>query len=187
MTMDENFHIVVEGGEDLLFLKGCLNSLQIPFSDECFKDLEGWKKLDGYMPTIEEKQDKGVKVLIIFDANTDREARMKEINRMLGGVSLPVFLFPDDRSEGDLEDILIKTIAPENKGIFKCFENYKECLGRCNHDYTLPNKKGKVYAYKEATGALRKRDKENQFNPKYWDFGSTALNPLKKFLTEHIG
>jgi len=184
--MEENFHIVVEGGEDLLFLRGCLNSLEIPFSDECFKDLEGWSKLDGYMPTIREKHDKGVKVLIIFDANTDHEARMREINRMLGGISLPVFLFPDGKTGGDLEDILVETIAPENKDIFICFEGYKKCLKERNPDYTLPDKKGKVYAYKEATGALREKKKENQFDPKYWNFDHPALNPLKKFLTENI-
>ena len=186
MTMDENFHIVVEGGEDLLFLKGYLSFLEIPFSDKCFKDLEGLNKLDGYTPTIKEKQDKGVKVLIIFDANADREERMKEINRMLGGVSLPVFLFSDGESGGDLEDILIKTITSENKDIFICFEDYKKCLKGCNRDYTLPNKKGKVYAYKEAIGALHEKDKENQFDSKYWAFDHPALDPLKKFLTEHI-
>jgi len=62
LTVDEKFHIVVEGGEDLLFMKGYLRFLEISFSDECFKSLGGWNKLDGYMPNIKEKRDKGVKV-----------------------------------------------------------------------------------------------------------------------------
>jgi len=183
--MDKSFHIVVEGKEDLLFLKGYLSFLKISFSDECFKNLEGWNNLEGYLPTINEKRDKGVKVLIIFDANADRKARTQEINRMLGGVSLPVFLFPNGKSDGALEEVLIKIIAPENQDIFTCFKDYKKCLKERNSGYLLPDNKAKVYAYKEAIGALQKR--ADQFDSKYWNYDHPALNPLKKFLTKHIG
>jgi len=183
--MAENFHIVVEGKEDLLFLKGYLGFLGMPFSGECFKSLGGWSNLDGYLPTIEEKRDNGVKVLIVFDANADRETRTREINRVLGGIDLPVFLFPNDESDGDLEDVLMQIIAPENRDIFACFEDYKQCLKKCNPEYTSPDDKAKVYAYKEAVGALQKRD--DQFDSKYWNYDHPALDPLKDFLTRHIG
>lgn len=184
MTVDEKFHIVVEGGEDLLFMKGYLRFLEISFSDECFKSLGGWNKLDGYMPNIKEKRDKGVKVLIVFDANADREARLKEIHRLLGGVNPPVFLFPNDKSAGDLEDVLMEVIAPENRDIFACFEDYKKCLERSNPKYIHPDKKGKIYAYKEALGVQRTK---RQFDSKYWNYDHPALNPLKDFITKRLG
>lgn len=183
--MAENFHIVVEGKEDLLFLKGYLGFLGMPFSDECFKSLDGWNNLDGYMPTIEEKRDNGVKALIVFDANADREARTREINRVLGDVGPPVFLFPNDKSDGDLEDVLMEIIVPENRDIFACFEDYKQCLNERNSEYISPDDKAKIYAYKEAIGAFQKGT--DQFDSKFWNYDHPALSPLKKFLTRHIG
>lgn len=183
--MNEKIHIVVEGSEDLLFLKGYFGFLGISFSDRCFKNLGGWNNLDGYMPTVKEKLDKGVNVLIIFDANADRKARVKEINHALGNISLPVFLFPNGKSEGNLEDLLMEIIAPENEDVFICFDDYKKCLKERNPNYIHPDKKGKIYAYKEAIGALQNR--ADQFDSKYWNYDHPALNPLKKFLTENIG
>jgi len=190
--MPENFHIVVEGEEDVRFLKGYLGFLLgLSISGKCFNNLNGVRNLDGQTPSIEEVLRKRVKVLIILDANSDHQKRRQETQKILekripNGGNLPLFLFPDNQSSGALEDLLEQIIIPEHKGIFACFEDYKKCLKERSPDYTLPSKKGKVYAYEQAIGALRGKDKENQFDSKYWVFGHPALEPLKKFLTEHI-
>jgi len=159
LTVDEKFHIVVEGGEDLLFMKGYLRFLEISFSDECFKSLGGWNKLDGYMPNIKEKRDKGVKVLIVFDANADREARLKEIHRLLGGVNPPVFLFPNDKSAGDLEDVLMEVIAlswkssPRKTGIFSLVSRTtKNAWKGAIQNTSTPTRKGKSTLTKKPLG-----------------------------------
>ncbi len=186
MTVAENSHIVVEGEEDRRFLKRYLSALGVTVPDGCFDALNGWTNLGGHKPTIKQKQDQGIKVLIIFDANADQEKRIEQIRDVLGSITPPVFLFPDDKSAGGLEDLLLQIIVWEHSGILECFEHYKKCLNERDRDYTLPDTKGKVYAYKEAIGALLEK-KENQFDSKYWNYDHPALNPLKKFLTEHIG
>lgn len=186
----DNFHIVVEGDEDLRFLKGYLSFLLGLFiPEECFKDLRGFGELDGYTPDIKQVLRKRVKVLIILDANSDHQKRRQEAQKVLDkripdGGNLPLFFFPDNQSNGALEDLLAQIIISEHEGIFACFEDYKKCLKECGHGYTPPDMKGKIYAYKEALGA---KEKERQFDSQYWDFEHPALNPLKKFLTGHIG
>jgi len=188
--MSENFHIVVEGDKDVRFLKGYLSFLLgSSISKGCFKDLKGFGELDGYTPDIKEVLRKRVKVLIVLDANSDHQERRQETQKILDkriqdGRNLPLFLFPDNQSNGALENLLEQIIIPGHKGIFACFEDYKKCLKECSHDYTPPDMKGKIYAYTEALGA---KEKERQFDSQYWDFKNSALNPLKNFLTEHIG
>jgi len=187
--MPENFHIVVEGDKDVRFLKGYLSFLLgSSISKECFKDLKGFGELDGYTPGIKEVLRKRVKVLIVLDANSDHQERRQETQKILekgipDGGNLPLFLFPDNQSNGALENLLEQIIIPEHKGIFACFEYYEKCLKECSHDYIPPDMKGKIYAYTEALGA---KEKERQFDSQYWNFEHPALNPLKKFLTENI-
>lgn len=184
--MDGNIYIVVEGKEDLRFLEGYLGFLGHAFKSGCFMALEGKDNLEGQMPAIQKKLDGETKVLIILDADEDYAETRKETEEILGDPTLPLFLCPDNQSEGALEDLLAKIILPKHEGIFRCFENYKKCLkgsGYVRPD-VLPDMKGKIYAYKEAVGALKA--KKNPFDPQYWDFDNCALEPLKKFLTKHI-
>ena len=47
--------------------------------------------------------------------------------------------------------------------------------------YEQPGMKAKIYAYKQVLGIL-----EDPFNPRYWDFENTALEPLKNFLNQNL-
>jgi len=187
--MAKKFHLFVEGDEDSRFLKGLLNFLGERPSDDCIKIVGGWTKLAGQTQTMQENLDKGISVLVIFDANSNCRKRREEIKEVLdaipNGRDLPVFLFPDDRSNGAVEDLLEQIIMPEHESVFACFDGYKKCLNERKRNYTLPDAKGKIYAYKEAVGALQKRD--NQFDSKYWNYDHPALDLLKDFLTQHIG
>lgn len=188
--MAKKFHIFVEGDEDSRFLKGLLNFLGERLSDDCIKTVGGWTELAGQTQTMQENLDKGISVLVIFDANSNCQERRKEIKEILdakipNGRDLPVFLFPDNRSKGAVEDVLKRIVPSEHQDVFVCFEGYKKCLNERDRNYISPDDKAKIYAYKEAVGALQKR--EDQFDSKYWNYGHPALNPLKKFLTGHIG
>lgn len=190
MTMAKKFHIVVEGCEDSRFLKGYLNFLGKSLSDDCIKIVGGRGELAGQTQTMQENLDKGIPVLVIFDANSDYRKRRGEIKRVLvakisNDRNVPLFLFPNNQSNGTVENLLEKIIISKHEDVFACFEGYKKCLNGCDHNYTLPDTKAKVYAYKEAIGALQK--KADQFDSKYWNFNHPALNPLKRFLTENIG
>lgn len=181
--MDKKFHIVVEGKEDLFFLKNYVRYLSVDnFSPEWFENIKG--KYNLVRSNIERELVKGSRLIIIFDANSDYKNTCEEIRDQLNGLAFEVFLFPDNQSDGILENLLEEIIIPEQADIFRCFENYKKCLKK--HNYITPNIKGKIYSYKEALGALKENKKEDEFNTKYWNFESPALEPLKDFLLKNL-
>ena len=164
------------------YLKHINLSSSIP---DFIKNLDGIGKLAGHTQKMQEHLNDGVKVLLIVDANSNPKERKKSIekiiNTKINGQNLPLFLFPDNQSNGDLENLLEQIILREHAGIFECFENYEKCLKDKNNGYISPDMKGKIYAYTEALGA---KGKSNQYCSEYWDFQHPSLNPLKKFLTE---
>ena len=183
--MDKKFHIVVEGKEDLFFLKNYAHNLSIDnFSPEWLENIEG--KYNLVRSNIERKLVQGSKLIIIFDANSDYKNTREEILDKLNGLEFEVFLFPDNRSDGILENLLEEIIIPEHADIFACFEDYKKCLNGKKREYITPDIKGKIYSYKEALGALNKTDKSEEYNAEYWNFESPALDPLKKFLLKNL-
>ena len=197
--MLQNVRIFVEGKKDIYFLKSYIEYLGYHKSISEIERLNGWKDLKGHAPTIERRLDDGETVLIIFDADEDCEKRKFEIEELIrtntsGEISsqnsdLDIFLFPNNKEPGEIEDLLMEIVVAEHKKVFDCFEDYKKCLKRKNVDYELPDIKGKVYSYKEATGIFKKekKEKENYFRPKYWDFQNPFLDPLKVFIKKYLG
>ena len=182
--MTDKTLIFVEGKEDEDFLDPYIKFLG--YSDKTFdiQQTEGKGNLekDGIRNEIENALDRGSKVLIIFDADLDYEGTKTDIkDRLKGLTGFEIFLFPDDSITGAVEDLLEKIINSEYKRIFECFEKYKQCISECMSEYELPGKKAKIYAYKQVLGIL-----EDPFEPRYWDFESTALEPLKSFLEQNL-
>ena len=184
--MTDKTLIVVEGKEDNNFLESYIKNLG--YSDESFAFLPigGRNKLKGARNDIENALDKGEKVLIVFDADLKEpetkspyeNAKIYIEDELKGLEGFKIFLFPDDNSTGAVEDLLEKIINSEHERVFECFEEYKQCIS----EYNLPDIKAKIYAYKEALDIL----KENTFDPRYWDFDNTALEPLKSFLNQNL-
>lgn len=180
--------IIVEGKEDYFFLKNYLShikkdSLSIHLRQAGGKDGIVEEYIKQLIGELERKYGHEIEIIVIADA--DKNTREK-VSKKLRGLKYDLFLFPDNSNNGNLEDLLEQIILPEEEGIFECFENYKKCLKERNKGYQLPNKKGKIYSYKEALGALDKERKEKQFKSEYWDFDSSALDPLKHFLLENL-
>ena len=122
------------------------------------------------------------RLLIIFDADSDCESTKADIEHTLERLEgFKIFLFPDDNSNGAVEDLLEKIISSEHERIFECFEEYKQCIGKCMSEYEPPGMKAKIYAYKQVLGIL-----EDPFDPRYWDFENSALEPLKSFLNQNL-
>lgn len=183
--MEEEYHIFIEGEEDRLFLEGYTSYLlRDNFSPEWFENIKGKDKLTKQM--VERQYLYGKTVIIIFDANSSHKTTRSEIHDKLSGLEFKLFLFPDNQSDGILENLLEEIVIPEHKDIFRCFEGYKSCLKGINADYVLPDIKAKIYGYKEAIGAIDKENKKKQFDPEYWNFDSPELNPLKDFLLGNL-
>lgn len=180
--MDIKPLIIVEGKEDLRFLQSYTRYLSLDFPSVEWLEINGKGNL--VKSNIERKLLQGSKPIIIFDANSDYKSTLRQIQDTLADLSFDVFLFPDNRSEGILENLLEQIIKPGHEDIFMCFENYKKCLNGKQRGYEMPNIKGKIYSYKEALGVIKEQEKH--FHPKYWDFDSSALKPLKSFLLKNI-
>ena len=155
--MTDKTLIVVEGEEDENFLKSYIKSLG--YSDEVFnvrrtKGKDNLKE-DSIKNEIENALDIDSKVLIIFDADSDCESTKTDIvNKLEGLEGFKIFLFPDDNSNGAVENLLEKIIRSEHERIFECFEEYRQCISKCMSEYELPSMKAKVYAYKQVLGIL---------------------------------
>lgn len=189
--MPQKVYIFVEGKEDSHFLKSYVGYL-------CYEpaeliSVEGKDRLKAHCSIIERELNRGTRVLVVFDADGDYGERKSEIEELVQKQTgknhetsdLDFFFFPNDKDSGNLEDLLEKIIKLEHKGVFDCFEAYKECLTERDPSYVRPDKKDKIYSYKQALGAI-KEGEEYYFSPKYWDFENSSLDPLKRFLCENF-
>lgn len=136
--------------------------------------------------------------IIIFDADSSEnnggfEKRREELLELLSQLDIKadLFLFPNNKSDGCFEDLLI-CLADDNRyrTFFDCFGDYEKCLG---DDYRHPNLKAKVYAYissmKSLSNSQWNRLGKGQWmfdNKEYWDLNKEALFPLKDFLIDHV-
>ena len=135
--------------------------------------------------------------LVVFDADNDPETCRKNLEsvKKASQVEFNLFLFPNDKDTGALEDMLEQIINPVNQPIFKCWENYEKELveqeipGRTPPPLTTPAKKTKIYGYLEALLGESKTQKNliKEINrdykeAKHWNLDAEYLEPLKEFL-----
>lgn len=195
------FKILVEGKKDECFIK-TLIKYQFAKQEDQFEIIAtgGWMKLP--VPKVREFNDKGHKVLVIFDDDTKPEGgfdkrlndilKKKEENRL----AFEIFLFPDNKSDGDFELLLEKIVNDEHKDILNCFQNYEDCIKslgkKQNFTYQLPIRKSKIYAYVDSF--QKSREKMEKFkkgdycfdNDSIWNLKSANLEPLINFINNTI-
>ena len=139
--------------------------------------------------------------LVIFDADEDIEARRKELLAVkeLFGVEFELFLLPNDKDAGALEDLLENIINPDNQPVMDCWATYEGELEKVRiptktpPTLTIPAKKTKIYAYLETLlGKSRSQKKlikdpyRNYENTQHWNLDAEYLEPLKEFLVNNI-
>ncbi|WQR72205.1 hypothetical protein KVC91_01840 [Helicobacter pylori] len=150
---DKEILIFVEGPSDKVFLEVYLYFLEdLPIKNFKVQNIKGKDNLSKRLLEIE-KYDK---TLIIFDADKDYESNKKEILKVVSKTKQTIseeqiFLFPNNRDDGDLETLLLK-IAKHDE-FLKCFEGYLECIKSKEHYKPIKNiRKNMLYAYLEALG-----------------------------------
>ena len=206
--MKRRFRIFVEGDADKKFLSDYYHHLfqeKAPqYSINHTGDLKG-DKTGGYKKLSDEINIREMRInadqdgvnLVILDADNDIEARRKELEAIKEQyqVDFKLFLLPNNKDKGALEDMLEQIINPVNQPIFKCWENYEKELGkqeipgRTPPPLTTPAKKTKIYGYLEALLGTSKREKElikdpnrNYENTQHWNLDAEYLEPLKEFI-----
>lgn len=150
---------------------------------------------------FKENSDNGGTNLIVFDADSPENkggfiVRKEYIEGQLKELSIvsDVFLFPNNKDDGDFELLLEHVINEEHRCLLDCFEGYECCVGGHldgdgNPMYVTPNRKAKMYAYVESFKKSRSqkerfKNKKDYFfdNPKFWNLNSEYLLPLKNLL-----
>jgi len=162
----------------------------------------GWTKINEFKTYIYKRKEANDNVLIIFDADTEDNKggfakRKKEIEDY--GLQLnEIFLFPNNKDDGALEDLLEDIINKTNEPIFDCWNELENCLQGCaskkmQKPLTIPAKKSKIYVYLEALLGKTKKEKEKIKDPnreykvtEHWNLDSEYLIPLKDFLEKYL-
>jgi hypothetical protein len=201
--------IFVEGIADVKFFGDYISHIAPSFEivNDTIINTGGWTNIDSKKEKgessrieMEKNTDYGGINLVIFDADKDFKNRKQEIEAWKSKYNLvfELFLFPDNRNTGALEDLLERIITTENKPIFCCWRLFEKCLkiirikGR-SRPLTIPAKKTKIYAYLEVLLGETKKEKEkikererDYKNKEHWNLDSEFLILLKEFLLKYI-
>ena len=198
------FTIYVEGIADVVFFKQYIHHLWgVEVPENSIVKLDGWTNLKGaaWQQRMKTMTDNGGTNIVIIDADKDVDARRSDILKWKqdNGLEFELFLLPNDKDAGALEDLLENIINPNNKPIFDCWEGYEKELveldipGRTPPPLTTPAKKTKIYGYLEAYHGETKREKElikeanrNYVDPKLWNLDAEYLGALRNFLNDKL-
>jgi hypothetical protein len=204
------FQIIVEGDADVRFIenyyhhlfheKAPKGSISHPGKDN---DTGGYQKLksEDAIGTLRQNTDLGGINLVIFDADEDPEARRNELLAIKEdyGVEFELFLLPNNKDAGALEDMLEQIINPNNQPVMDCWQTYEGELEKVRiptknpPTLTIPAKKTKIYAYLETLLGKEKSQKKfikdanrNYENTLHWNLDNEYLEPLKMFLVYYL-
>jgi len=187
-----NVKIYSEGKSDVKFLIDLVKFLGFDLSKDNFENLNGKDGIKNPNMILENTV-KEYKNLIVIDADNDFSSRKKEVERVKDkhNLDFELFLFPNNKDNGNLETLLLKLAVQEHQEILKCFDNFGRCLTELNKNYFVPKEKDKVFAYMDAILGPKKREKiqpskRDYANKLIWDLENPYLNPLKKFLEENF-
>lgn len=179
--------IIVEGKEDLYFIKNYTEHIKLNGIDVIIAG--GKDNIKQCKPNINNAIQRGKKVLIIFDADNNFKNSKDNILKQLEKLGFDkeyigeknIFLFPNNKDEGDLET-LFSNIA-KHKNICKCFDEYINCIKNIKtvENIKLPKNKDKIFAYLDCFGLEREDNYYDVVN-----FDSDHLLPLKNFLKSII-
>ena len=204
------FLIIVEGEADKKFFRDYYHHLFQQIAPESSVihpgkdgDTGGYTKLksEDALGPMRQNTDLGGINLVIFDADDDIESRRKELLAIQeeAGVEFELFLLPNNKDAGELEDLLELIINPDNQPVMDCWAKYEGELKKVRipsknpPTLTIPAKKTKIYAYLETLlGKTRSQKKlikdpnRNYENTQHWNLDAEYLEPLKIFLTNYL-
>lgn len=181
--MNINFNIFLEAKDknsvDFNFIKFILkNELNVDLKKEDCIFCDGYTNLfkSPVKDTIKYNNDNQIKNIILFDADNNYTNRFKEIEKNLNDTIFSLFLFPDDKNSGELEDLLFQFVNKDNSEInssLDCLEKYITCLAP-----TILDSKTKLYilfqsVLKKISGGDYKFE-----NTAYWNFTNFKNHPL---------
>jgi hypothetical protein len=146
-----------------------------------------------FIRLTKEQIDFKYKILVIQDADNPKknsysgvENRIDYLNKIKikESINFEIFLFPNDKDDGDLETLLLE-IAD-----FKNYDTYMECLHKFikeEHLNEMIEDKVKIFNYiRMYYGKKDAKEINREYITEYWNFTSDALKPLKNFIEKNI-
>lgn len=200
--MRTRVNIFVEGEADKKFFADFLRFLKIDNNSYNIIELRGKDNLfkETIINLIQSNTDNGGKNLVIIDADNSKEDRENEIleRNKVYNLCFDLFIMPNNKDKGALEDLLEQIINTDNQPIFDCWNNYEGELKTIKitnrpNPLTIPTKKTKIYAYLEVLLGNSRKEKElikeknrDYLNKSHWDLGASYLIPLKEFILKYF-
>ena len=189
--MNQKYLILVEGIADKKFLEDYIKHNYNNFNENIKIEINNGNSFnEKKIINIKKYIDDNHKLILIFDADNDIQNSIANIKYNLTNYNLndeDIFLFPNNKDNGNLENILINIAV--RKEIMDCFDNYIKCIESLENTNS-PINKSKVYAYLESIkGYDKKKIKEENRdynNNKIWNIYSDYLIPLKNFLDKYF-
>jgi hypothetical protein len=188
-------NIIVEGIADKKFLEDYLSHLGTDKNNFKVICINGKDNLSYFENEFKKNTNNGELNLIIFDTDNDFNIRkefllnFKEENEL----EFQLFLFPNNKDEGDLETLLENIIPENNVEIMNCWSNYENCISSLNRKLTIPANKSKIHTYLEVLlddtqkGKKKAKEKNRDYKDKdHWNLDSDYLLSLKEFLLDSL-
>ena len=181
--------IFVEGKADKRFLE---DFVSFHFGKDklkpiLFVDVEGKDKIHLSKNKFLINTDQEGTNLFLFDADGNYAERLEELEKQKQelGIDFELFLFPNNKDKGDLEELLLNLTVEKHKGIFECFKPFNECLFAKDPTYNVPSLKTQVYSYLDFQN---KEPKENNRNYMLdcWNLNNEYAKPLLDFLKKYL-
>ena len=198
--MAEKKIIIVESQKDIQFIKDLLEYLYIKKSEQFnennfeFKEIgsnvfyneqgSGKNKLEGFLRQSRNFL-KDTFIIVDADKKEDTKKYKNKIDKILKKIGIDeqskrenflrenVFFLPNNKEEGNLENLIIPLFKFENFN--QCFDDFKSCVQKFDADISNSfNNKLKVYNYNYKSS---QRYLSDRYNLKH-----DILTPLKNFL-----
>jgi hypothetical protein len=194
-------NIFVEGKADIKFISDIiLYKFGKKLKNNQIIDLNGWNGIENEKQKFFENSFDGGINIVILDADDESnnggfKKRKDEIEELKNRINIEfeLFLFPNDKEDGDLESLLSTIINKNNSSIMSCWNSFEECISSIGKGYTIPARKTKIYAYLEVLLGRTKKDKEmikdqnrNFLNKDHWNLESENLTPLINFISKYL-
>lgn len=178
--------------------------LSMCLSEEELKNIKvipvnGKDNLKSAVPSFKQNSLERGKNIVIFDADGAEngggyETRKGELMQKKEdlGIEFELFLFPNNKDDGEFETLLKQLTVDEHKGVIDCYDKFECCLSshkdeNGNQKYKLPNIKSRYFTYISSMPLSKKQRYSISYkwlfdDTKYWDLGHSSLDSLKDFI-----
>ncbi|MFA8450887.1 MAG: DUF3226 domain-containing protein [Bacteroidales bacterium] len=159
---------------------------------------------NNYLPAIEDDK----KIIFILDADQtgiEDGGKVARTNKIIADLKKQkididpedIYLFPNNKNDGDLETLLESIFVKENLFFTECWNKFEGCITQAGEDnnqkLTIPPQKSKIYTYcqillpSDRDNQEKAKDaKRNYLDKELWDLQKQTLKPLYNFLDKYF-